>query len=152
MSLIKDAKNVSTAAPEADPNATLLIDRKRPKRLRSLTVIIPIALAIVVAGVYVTSCNGGPSKSSAAENVEAKAAPPEGASPKAAACQGDLSQAGPQLQWYCHEFMPWKQAVDQKLDNRASGGTPSWMRILIGMLVANSLVTWILLLRRKKPS
>ena len=166
--LMDDAKIVPMSPAPApavvsdpDAGATLLTDRTKSKRTLSvlLFVAVPIVLIVGVGIAYRLFGDDASAAASAAPQADVRPealGAPTAVPASVAACQGDLSQVDAQRKWYCQSFMPWKQAVDAKLallEGRGGGsGVPTGLWILIAVLGANGVVTWIMLLRRRKTS
>ena len=141
---------------QSDADRTLIVNRKGSKGMLAVTVIgilLGAAAAIFVA-YRLFGGGGGGTVAADVSHVESKSATPDVSAANdglPASCLGDLSQASEQHKFYCWYytgFMPWKRAVDTHVAE--SGGIPATGWILILLLGANSVVTWIVLLRRRK--
>lgn len=159
MGLMQNAKHVPSTPNEPSADDTFVVNGGRSSKTALYAILFVVVIAAGIGLAYRLSGGSGASASaSAAGQAETKAETPDVSSAPAlpSVCRGDLSQASEQNQWYCNGFMPWKQAVDAKLDRldrRSSDGGMSsgqaWILILLG---ANSVLCWIVILRRRRKT
>lgn len=156
--LTNDAKIVPSTANEPEVGQTLCVKRSGLKGARWSILI--IAVPIVAFAGILTASRLSDSDAVALEVPTVETVTDKPADSNAAVsppvCQGDLSQASEQRQWYCNGFMPWKQAVDAelaRLDGRGGGTSVTAWILIVMLLAANGvvqIVTWIMLLPRRK--